>query len=115
MVATGPDVAACRDTLKPIVMFYISSGAGNRNFYKEHLCRMGYEEAAVKVPGLYLDGHVSEAIDAVPDDFIDEIALCGPVERVVERLDAWRVAGADTVLLATSQREALPAIAERVL
>jgi hypothetical protein len=79
------------------------------------LHRMGYERAATRIPDLYLDGKIQEAIDAVPDELIDEIALCGPVDRIERGIAAWEEAGARLLLLATSQPEALRAIASRVL
>ena len=31
-----------------------------------------------------------EAIAAVPDALVDEVALVGPRERIAERLEAWQ-------------------------
>ena len=52
---------------------------------------------------------------AVPDSFIDEVALVGPKERLAERLDAWRESGATSLLVSTQQPEALRALAEIAL
>ena len=38
---------------------------------------------------LFLDGKRDEAVAAVDDDFIDEVALCGPKERIRERLTRY--------------------------
>jgi alkanesulfonate monooxygenase SsuD/methylene tetrahydromethanopterin reductase-like flavin-dependent oxidoreductase (luciferase family) len=56
-----------------------------------------------------------DAAAAVPDAFVDEVALVGPKERLAERLDVWRESGATTLLVSTQQPEALRALAEIAL
>ena len=51
----------------------------------------------------------------MPDALVDEVALCGPRERIRERLAAWRDAGVTTLVCATSQPEAIRVMAELVL
>jgi hypothetical protein len=46
---------------------------------------------------------------------VDEVALCGPRERIRDRLAAWREAGVTTLICATRQPEALRTMAELVL
>jgi hypothetical protein len=36
---------------------------------------------------------------AVPDDLADGIALCGPLERIKERLEMWRSSPVTTMLV----------------
>ena len=55
--------------------------------------RYGYEQAAARIQELYLAGKREDAIAAVPDALADEVSLCGPPERIRERLAAWRAAG----------------------
>jgi hypothetical protein len=43
------------------------------------------------------------------------VALCGPKERIVERLARWKASPAKTLLLGTGQRDALRVVAEAVL
>jgi hypothetical protein len=73
-------------------------GARGRNFYFDLACRYGYEAAAARIQELYLAGRRPEAEAAVPDDLVDEVALCGPPERIRERLPAWREAGVTTLV-----------------
>jgi F420-dependent oxidoreductase-like protein len=119
-VAMGADVAACRAALKPELAFYIGGmGARTRNFYNDYMKRMGYEAAAVAIQDAFLDGRRNEAIAAVPDRFIDEVALVGPPARIKERLEVWKRAaaggGIGTLLLGGADAQALRVIAEAVL
>jgi F420-dependent oxidoreductase-like protein len=116
VVVQGPDVAACRDQVKPRLALYVGGmGASGRNFYFDLACRYGYEAAARRIQDLYLAGRKAEATAAVPDALVDEIALCGPPERIRDRLAAWRAAGVSTLICATRQPEALRTLAELVL
>lgn len=77
--------------VKAMLGFYIGGmGSKKRNFHKELMARMGFEEEAEQVQNLFFDGKREEAISAVPDAFADEISLCGPEARVREKLQDWR-------------------------
>jgi len=115
-VVVGRDVEACRDHVKPKLALYVGGmGARGRNFYFDLACRYGYEAAARRVQDLYLVGRKDEAAAAVPDALVDEVALCGPRERIRDRLAAWREVGVTTLICATRQPEALRTMAELVL
>jgi alkanesulfonate monooxygenase SsuD/methylene tetrahydromethanopterin reductase-like flavin-dependent oxidoreductase (luciferase family) len=94
-------------------------GARNKNFYNDYAKRMGYEEAAVKIQDLFLDGKRAEAVAAVPDELVDDVHLVGSADYIRDRLSAWKEAGAqrhvDTMLIGTGQVEALELVAETVL
>ena len=51
---------------------------------------------------------------AVPDALVDEIALCGPRERIRERLTEWKTSGV-TTLMVTGDTTAVRTMAELVL
>jgi len=115
-VVLGPDAAACRDSLKPSLALYIGGmGARERNFYYNLACRYGYEADATRIQELFLSGHKQQAASAVPDRLVDEVALCGPKERIAERLAAWRAAGITTLICGTSSLDAVRAMAELAL
>jgi F420-dependent oxidoreductase-like protein len=115
-VIMADDVDACRSFVKPYLALYIGGmGARGRNFYNDLACRMGYEAAAKEIQDLYLDGKKQEAQAAVPDDLVDEVALVGPKERILDRLDAWRESPVTTLSVSTAQPEVLPILAEAVL
>jgi len=116
MVVMRDDVDACRAMLKPYLALYVGGmGAKGRNFYNALACRYGYEAAASKVQDLYLAGKRQEAVQAVPDALVDEVALCGPKERIKERLNAWRETPVTTLNLAAFDLDSLRAMAELVL
>ena len=115
-VVVGRDVDACRALVKPRLALYVGGmGARGRNFYFDLACRYGYEAAAARVQELYLAGRRSEAEAAVPDALVDEVALCGPPERIRERLGTWRDAGVTTLVCGTAQTEAIRLMAGLVL
>ena len=112
-VVVGDDVDACRNQVKPKLALYIGGmGARGKNFYNDLACRYGYEEAAAKIQELYLSGKKNEAIAAVPDELVDEVALCGPRERIRDRLGAWREAGVTTLICGAHSLESIRAMAE---
>ncbi|MBM4336115.1 MAG: LLM class F420-dependent oxidoreductase [Deltaproteobacteria bacterium] len=112
----GDDVAQCRNAVKPMLALYIGGmGARNKNFYNDYAKRLGYEEAAEKIQDLYLEGKKMEAMAAVPDALVDEVALLGPRERIRDRLQAWKASPVGTLCIGSGQPEALRMLAELVL
>jgi F420-dependent oxidoreductase-like protein len=100
-VVVGDDVDACRAKAKPKIALYVGGmGARGKNYYNDVARRYGYEEAARTIQDLYLGGRKGEAEAAVPDALVDEVALCGPRERIRDGLAAWRAAGVTTILVA---------------
>ena len=101
-IVVGDDVQACRDVVKQSLALYVGGmGARGRNFYNALVCRYGYEREAAEVQELYLGGKKREAVAAVPDALVDEVALVGPRDRIAARLDAWRECGVTTLLCQT--------------
>jgi F420-dependent oxidoreductase-like protein len=114
-VVVGDDVAACRAAVKPRLALYVGGmGARGRNFYNDIARRYGYEEAAQKIQDAYLAGRKDEATAAVPDALVDEVALCGPRERLRERLAEWKTSGATTIMV-NGDSTAVRTLAELVL
>jgi F420-dependent oxidoreductase-like protein len=107
------DVASGRDVLKEYYSFYIGGmGARGKNFYNDLFTRYGYDAEAHEIQDLFLDGKQREAAAKVPDAFVDEVALVGPVERMRDRLAAWRESGVTTMLISTRDEATLRAVAE---
>lgn len=119
-VKLGPDVAACRDAIRPELALYIGGmGARAKNYYNDVAIKLGYPGAAKTIQDLYLDGKKTEAAAAVPDKLIDEISLVGPTERIKDRLTAWKQVAKSgqlgTMVLKGASIEAMRVVAEAVL
>jgi F420-dependent oxidoreductase-like protein len=107
------DVRAALQTLKPRVALYVGGmGHRSKNFHTQAMIARGFGEAAERIQELYLAGRKDEAVAAVPDDFIDEGALVGPVSRVRERYRAWADSGVTGLTVATQQVEAMELMAD---
>jgi len=116
MVSVTDDIAKALLPLKSMLSFYVGGmGARKRNFHMELMGRMGFEAEARKVQDLFLEGRREEAAAVMPDRFADEISLVGPVERIRDRLDAWRETPVTTLLLASQDPSVLRTMAELVL
>jgi hypothetical protein len=81
-------------------------GSRRQNFYNNLVRRYGYEQAAQEIQDLYLDGKKSEAGEAIPDELIDSVSLCGPRDVVRDRRAAFRDAGVGTLMVSPMAFEA---------
>jgi F420-dependent oxidoreductase-like protein len=114
-VVVGADLAACRAAVRPRVALYVGGmGARGRNFYNDIARRYGYEDAAATIQNLYLAGKKAEAEAAVPDALVDEVALCGPKERIRDQLGEWTASGVTTLMM-VGDTAALRTLAEVAL
>jgi F420-dependent oxidoreductase-like protein len=92
------DLAAARDAMRPFLALYVGGmGSREKNFYNQLVQRYGFSDAAREVQDLYLEGKRDEAMAALPDELIDLVSLCGPPDRVRERLEVFREAGVGTL------------------
>jgi len=114
-VMVGDDVDACRNRLKPMLALYVGGmGAKGKNFYHDLVSRYGFGDVADEIQDLYLAGDKDNAIKLVPDELIDQIALCGPKERIRERLTAWEKSAITTMNVTTYTIEGIRVMAELV-
>lgn len=116
----GDDIDKCRAPVRAMMALYIGGmGARGKNFYNDYAKRLGYEEAAVKIQDLFLDGNKAEAMAAVPNELIDDVALVGPWDRIKDRLGAWKEAGAKgqvgSMLIGGGNSESMQKLAEEIL
>ena len=77
--------------------------------------RLGFEAEADKIQDLFFAGKRAEAIAAVPDQFADEVSLVGPIERIRDRLQAWKKTPVTTLLVAAGDPAVMRTMAELVL
>jgi len=98
-VAIDDDLDRARDVMRPILALYVGGmGSRDKNFYNALVRRYGFEDAAAEVQNLYLDGKKAEAAAALPVELIDMTSICGPADRVKERLSVYRDAGVGTLI-----------------
>ncbi len=116
-VALNDDLDTARLVVKQHLGFYIGGmGAREKNFYKDYATRLGYGAAAAQIQDLFLSGRRKEAIGAVPNELVDEVALAGPAQRISARLQSWKTAAekrqVDTLILTTGiTPDVLPIVA----
>jgi F420-dependent oxidoreductase-like protein len=119
-VALGDDVKACMAPIKSHMALYIGGmGARDKNFYNDYATKLGFGDAARQIQDLFLAGKKEEAAAAVPDALVDACHLVGPAERIRDRAQRWIEAGkrghVGTMLIRSTQREALELLADVVL
>lgn len=99
--------------IKQTVGWYVGGmGAKDVNFHKNHVSRLGFEEEAERIQALFLAGKREEAYAAVPDQLVDEIALCGPPDRIRDRLQAWKESRISTLVVSSYSVEHMRLVAE---
>ncbi len=94
------DRELARNSMRPLLALYIGGmGSRDQNFYNKLVQRYGFEQAAKEIQGLYLEGKKAEAGEAIPDELIDMVSLCGPRDVVRDRIAAFRDAGVGTLMV----------------
>jgi F420-dependent oxidoreductase-like protein len=121
-ICQGVTINICDDVeqglipIKNNLALYIGGmGAKDRNFHTELMGRMGLEAEARKIQDLFLAGKKDEAVMAVPTAFADEISLVGPIDRVKDRLQAWRETPVTSLLVNARNEQQIQQMAEIVL
>jgi hypothetical protein len=111
----GDDVDACADMVRPFLALYAGGmGARGANFHFEVFARMGYEDVALKVQDLYLQGKKAEAAATIPLSMVEDVALVGPPDKIRGELDRWRETCITTFLVG-GPRQVLAKYAELIL
>jgi hypothetical protein len=90
-------------------------GAKGKNFYYDLACRYGFEAAAETIQNAYLAGDRGTAVAAVPNELIDEVALCGPRDRIRDRLQMWAHSPITTLNITAFDVDTIRMMAELVL
>lgn len=115
-VVIDDDLESALNAVKPMLALYIGGmGAKGKNFYHDLATRYGFGEAADTIQDLYLSGKKAEAVGAVPNELVDEIALCGSVARIKDRLQMWEDSAITTMNLMTFNVDVVRTMAELVL
>jgi F420-dependent oxidoreductase-like protein len=98
VVAFADDVESLIPARKPGLAFTLGAmGSREQNFYNAAFRRAGYEEVALEVQRLWLDGDREGATALVPDELVLKTNLLGTDETVKERIRAYGDAGVTTL------------------
>jgi len=93
-VGFGDDVERMVERLKPAVAFTLGAmGSPTTNFYNEAYRRGGFEDAAIEVQRLWVEGKREQAASRVPAEMVLQATLLGPEKTVRERIRKYRDAG----------------------
>jgi F420-dependent oxidoreductase-like protein len=89
-VVVTDDVAGALARMKPTTAVLVGGyGTREHNFHRDAMVRRGFGEAAERVQELFLAGRREEAAAAIPDEYLDDGALIGPLARIASRLSRW--------------------------
>ena len=114
-IIPGDDAEKCADFVRPFVALYAGGmGARGANFHFEVFARMGWEDVALKVQDLYLQGKKAEAAASIPLAMVEDVALVGPPAKIKDEMARWKETCITTFLVG-GPKEVLPLYAETIL
>ena len=98
MVSLGVDWRRAADRLRPTIVDYITG-------FHELAREMGLDDEFVaRLASVRASSGMAAACRLVGDDLVDELAICGPPERCVERIQRYRDVGVTLPVLFPEQR-----------
>jgi F420-dependent oxidoreductase-like protein len=110
-VVVDDDVEAAANLIRPSIALYIGGmGAASMNFHANHFGRLGYEAEVAKIQELFLSGRKLEAMGAVPNAMVEDIALVGPPAKIRDELQLWE-STVITSLIIQAPAQTLPTVA----
>jgi F420-dependent oxidoreductase-like protein len=95
------DVEVAASFLKPVLALYIGGmGAKGANFHHDVFVRMGWAEECAAIQDAYLAGDRERAVALVPSAMVQDVALIGPADKIVEEVERdWRGTCLTTLIL----------------
>jgi F420-dependent oxidoreductase-like protein len=92
MLVEHDDVEVAASFLKPVLALYVGGmGARGANFHHDVFVRMGWGDACAAIQDAYLAGDRAAAAALVPTAMVEDVALVGPADKIVEELERrWR-------------------------
>lgn len=103
-----PTTAVCiTDTPEParlitkfgLALYIGGMGSKEQNFYNRLVRRYGYEQEADAIQELYLARRRDEAVAAVPDTLVEELAIIGTAAYAKDRLAEFAESGATSLMV----------------
>jgi len=102
-VVVDDDLGLARDLVRPTLALFVGGmGTKDTNFYNRLAVRLGFAHQAFEVQEAFISGDIGQAIDSIPDAMVDAMSVCGPPELVAAKLDQYRDAGVDAVIVGVS-------------
>jgi len=99
-VAIDGDLEAAKSVVKAgLVLYFGGMGSRKTNFYVDLAHRFGFGDVADEVQRRFQDGDRGGAFEAVPDEIVEATSLVGTEEEVAERVDRFRGAGIDRLIV----------------
>ncbi|MDH3655666.1 MAG: LLM class F420-dependent oxidoreductase [Myxococcales bacterium] len=95
-----------------LALYIGGMGSKTKNFYKDYLSLVGFEEACERVQTLFLDGKRNEAVAAVPDELVDALYLVGSKDRIRDRFQRWKDSPVGTLMVGSQDMDTLRFMAE---
>jgi hypothetical protein len=90
-LSVADSVEAAADAIRPVIALYIGGmGARGANFHLDVFARMGWQDACEEIQAYYLGGDKRKAIAAVPTGLVEDVALVGPLPKILDDLQRWR-------------------------
>ena len=112
VVVIGDPEHAMLPCKRQLALYIGGMGSKKKNFYKDYLSLVGFEEACEKVQTLFLGGDITEAIAAVPDEMVDALYLVGSKDRIRDRFQRWKESPVGTMMVGSQDMETLRFMAE---
>jgi F420-dependent oxidoreductase-like protein len=108
------DVKRALDAMRPLTAMYVGGmGSETHHYHREAMARRGFPEAAERIGELWRAGKKEEAQAAVPEEYLEQTALVGPVERIRRKWEEGYVRdGVTGVIVDARQPEALELMAD---
>src|SRR6266516_1799730 len=99
-VAIDGDLEAARRVVKAgLVLYFGGMGSRKTNFYVDLAHRFGFGEVADEVQRRFQEGDRGGAFEAVPDEIVEATSLVGREEEVAARVERFRGAGIDRLIV----------------
>src|SRR3954453_19115623 len=105
-VAIDGDLEAAKAVVKAgLVLYFGGMGSRKTNFYVDLAHRFGFGEVADEVQRRFQDGDKAGAFEAMPDEFVKATSLVGTEVEVAERVERFREAGIDRLIVSPVHME----------
>lgn len=95
-----------------LALYIGGMGSKRKNFYKDYLSHVGFQEACERIQTLFFEGKRREAVAAVPDDMVDALYLVGSKDRIRDRFQRWKDSPVGTFMVGSQDMDTLRFMAE---